>query len=55
MCGGVCFAEVRNSLFGQYQRAGKFRRKRFSGGSVPKAPSNVVVLIVSAVKGCADR
>jgi hypothetical protein len=37
-------------LFWQYQPAGKFRGKCFSGGKVLEAPSNVVVLIVSAVR-----
>jgi hypothetical protein len=46
----ICFTEVRNSLFGQYHRAGKLRRECFSGGKVLKAPSNVVVLIVSAAR-----
>ena len=38
------------TLFGQEHRARKLRRECISGGNVPKAPSNVVVLIVSAAR-----
>jgi len=40
--------EVPANFIGQYQRAGKLRRECIAGGMVVKAPSNAVVLIVSA-------